>query len=104
MRAPRVRYAALEVRQPVCDGDTEACRRRVVFAVQVFEHVHKITARGAHIAGAEVRGHELVVARRNDDFDVVIHDLRDAVEEVLLPGPGAADGPGVSPPSGSTSS
>src|SRR3954470_12795833 len=84
MRAPRLRHAALEIRQPVCNGDAEASRRRVVLPVELLEHVDEISTRTADVAGADVRGHELVMARRDDYLHVVVHDLRDAVEQMLL--------------------
>ena len=88
MHAPRLRDLPLEVRQPPPECDSEPRRRLLVGALELVHYLGELTLCAANVAGADVRRQQLVMARRDDDLDVVVEDHRDRVEQVLLVGPG----------------
>ena len=78
----------LEIRQPPGDGETEPCRGRRIFLLEAGEGALERGACVEEVAtrrlDREPRRHHLVVQRRHEHLDLVVHHHAHAVEEMLL--------------------
>src|SRR6266571_5331857 len=84
MALPRLRDVALEVQKAPADRDPEPRRRRLVATLELEQRVLELAARASGIGGANVRGDELMMKRRNDDLDAVVLDHGEPFEQMLL--------------------
>ena len=84
MAAPGRKDVTAEVGQSPANGDPEPGGRRLVAPLQRLECSLELALRAAQVTGPDLRGHELVVAGRDQNVDAVVLDDLDAVEDVLL--------------------
>ena len=85
---PRRRDVAAEVRQAPRDGEAEPGRGRCEAPVdrpqRLLEPALRVEQGRLLPPDAQLRGHELVVERRDDHLDAVVRDHRHVDQEVLL--------------------
>ena len=88
VRARLAGHVPPEVRQPPGHRHAEAGGRGLVALVERAQRSLELglclLEVGGALARAQRRGHHLVVERRHDHLDLVVHDHRQPVEQVLL--------------------
>ena len=81
---PRRRNVLAEIRETPANRDPEAGGRCVVTLLELAERVVQLLPGGAQVARAHLRGHQLVMQRRNEHLHAVVLNDADGVEHVLL--------------------
>ena len=61
MRAPRLRHAPLEVRQPPRERQPQSRGSLLVASVELVQRIRELALRGAHVARTDVGRHQLMV-------------------------------------------